>query len=192
MAKSFGNFTGTRPRITTQLPSGIKPAVVGDPALNYKHRSLLARTYVQDRRLNWITQRGNMTDSQWESFLAAGARSRRWPTVQAKTLMRDEQLRLATHGLTITNSLYEQWFSFMNDGTGLDVGQMEYKHDLQEYPNKVKKFFLPGTSLRTIPTQNLNIQTSTFKTNWKVFVDRYGPIRGPNVFEEFHERAPGT
>jgi hypothetical protein len=185
MAKGLASFRN-RPG-QGGLQHGIRPAVVGDPALNYKHRSLLARTYVQDRRLNWITQRGNMTNAQWDSFLAVGygARLQDWSTVHTKTLMRDEQLHLATHSLIITNSLYEQWFSFMNDGTGLDAGQMEYKHDLQEYPNKVKKFFLPGTSLRTIPTQNLNIQTSTFKTNWKVFTERYGPIRGPNVFQEF-------
>ena len=58
----------------------------------------------------------------------------------------------------------------------LKLNQSHYGWDVKEYPNKVKMFFVPGTSNRKVPMQNLNIQTSTIKTYPKVFVERYGAI----------------
>jgi len=55
-----------------------------------------------------------------------------------------------------------------------------YQFDFREYPTRIKKFFLPGTGaglwgnsegLRPIPTQHLNIQTNTFKTNPQIYFD---------------------
>ena len=96
----------------------------------------------------------------------------------------EDQLKFSTFDVE-GNRLYDQYWEFINSKKGMGAGQMDYRYDLKEYPNKTKKFFLPVSSNRKIPTQNLNIQTSTFKTNHKVFVETYGAIRGPDAFEEF-------
>jgi hypothetical protein len=91
----------------------------------------------------------------------------------------EDQIQFASVGIST------QYWNFINSGEGMNAGQMDYRYDLLEYPNKVKKFFLPGSSRRKIPTQNLNIQTSTFKTNPRIFTERYGPIHGFEAFQEF-------
>ena len=71
----------------------------------------------------------------------------------------EDQLKFSTFDVE-GNRLYDQYWEFINSKRGMGAGQMDYRYDLIEYPNKTKKFFLPGSSNRKIPTQNLNIQTN--------------------------------
>ena len=74
--------------------------------------------------------------------------------------------------------------------------QNQYQFDFTEYFNRIKKFFLPSVKrddYKTskgveIPTQRLNIRTSTFETDPIEFAKRYPQYAYPSTeFEEFAE-----
>ena len=48
-----------------------------------------------------------------------------------------------------------------------------YVNDLKEYPTRIKKLYIKGNSVKTVPTQMLNIQTNTIETNPEVYFNRF-------------------
>ena len=68
-----------------------------------------------------------------------------------------------------------------------------YIYDLKQYPSRIKKLFVKGNSEKTVPIQNLNIQTNSFETNLGEYYARNmipdlanpGQLKNDLVFEEF-------